>query len=70
LHMRKRGYGTEMFLISGRLRRWVILAIAVPLAAWLLARVADRIGRSRGESTMTRAMRAPQSWRQRRKAAA
>jgi hypothetical protein len=59
-----------MFLISGRLRRWVILAIAIPLVSWLLARLADRIGRSRGESTMTRALRAPHSWRQRRKAAA
>jgi hypothetical protein len=59
-----------MFLISGRLRRWVLLAIALPLASWLLARVADRIGRSRGESRMTRAMRAPQSWRERRRAAA
>ncbi len=59
-----------MFLISGRLRRWVILAIALPLASWLLARVADHIGRSRGESRMTRAMRAPQHWRERRRAAA
>jgi hypothetical protein len=59
-----------MFLLSSRIRRWVILAIAVPLASWALAKVADRIREKRGESTMTKALRAPQSWRQRRSAKA
>ena len=59
-----------MFLISGRFRRWLILAIALPLGAWLLSVIADRIGQSRGESHVTRALRAPQNWRQRHKAAA
>src|SRR5215467_4145181 len=57
-------------LISSRLRRWVILAIAVPLFSWLLAKLADRIGRSRGDTAMTRALRASQHWRQRHRAAA
>ena len=59
-----------MFLISGRFRRWLLLFIAVPLGAWLLSLIADWISASRGESHVTRALRAPQNWRQRRKAAA
>ena len=58
------------FLLSSRIRRWVILAVAVPLASWALAQVADRIRAKRGESTMTKALRAPQNWRQRRAAKA
>jgi hypothetical protein len=57
------------FLISRRFRRWLIIALAVPLGSWLLAKLADRIGDRRGESAMTKALRAPQSWRQRRTAA-
>jgi hypothetical protein len=57
------------FLLSSRIRRWVILAVAVPLVSWALAKVADRIRDRSGESTMTRALRAPQNWRQRRAAA-
>jgi hypothetical protein len=59
-----------MFLISSRFRRWLILAIAVPLGVWLLSMVADRISRRRGESNLTKVLRAPHNWRQRRKAAA
>ena len=58
------------FLLSSRIRRWVILAIAVPLGSLLLAKVADRIRERSGESTVTRALRAPQNWRQRRAAKA
>jgi hypothetical protein len=58
------------FLISSRFRRWLILLVAVPLGSWLLARVADRVARGRGEGKVTRALRAPEQWRQRRKAAA
>jgi len=54
------------FLISSRFRRWLILAVAVPLGSWALARLSDRIREQRGESTMTKAMRAPQQWRRRR----
>jgi hypothetical protein len=59
-----------MFLLSSRIRRWVVLAIAVPLGSWMLAKVADRIREKRGESTVTKALSAPQNWRQRRAAKA
>jgi hypothetical protein len=59
-----------MFLISKRFRRWLILLVVVPLASWLLARIADRMSEQRGESTVTRALRIPQRWRHRHKAAA
>jgi hypothetical protein len=58
------------FLLSSRIRRWVILAIAVPLGSWALAKIADQIREQRGESSVTRALRAPQNWRQRRAAKA
>ena len=59
-----------MAFLSGRIRRWVILAIALPVGSWLLAKVADRIRESRGESTVTKVLSAPQQWRQRRAAKA
>jgi hypothetical protein len=58
------------FLLSSRIRRWVILAIALPLGSWLLARAADRIRSRRGETKLTRVMSAPQHWRERRAAKA
>jgi hypothetical protein len=67
--MGERGYHDEMFLMSSSLRRWVLLAIAVPVVSWLLAKAADRMSRSRGESNVTKTLRAPQNWRLRRKAA-
>ncbi|HEY3669372.1 MAG TPA: hypothetical protein VGN51_00420 [Acidimicrobiia bacterium] len=57
-------------LLSSRIRRWVILAIAVPLGSWVLAKVAEQIRERRGESHVTRALSAPQHWRQRRAAKA
>jgi hypothetical protein len=60
-----------MFLLSSRLRRWVILAIAVPLGSWLLAKAADRVRQRRGsDSKIAKALSAPQNWRQRRAAKA
>ena len=58
------------FLVSSRIRRWLLLAIALPLGSWALARIADRIRARRGESTVTRMLRAPQHWRERRVAKA
>jgi hypothetical protein len=59
------------FLLSSRIRRWVILAIAVPLGSWLLAKVADRVRERRGgDSKIAKALSAPQHWRQRRSAKA
>jgi len=61
------GYTDRMFLLSSRIRRWVILAIAVPLASWLLAKVAERVRERRGgDSKIAKALSAPQNWRQRR----
>ena len=67
-----RGTPTRMsFLLSSRIRRWVILAVAVPLASMLLAKVADRMrAKHGGDTTVTKALRAPQAWRQRRAAKA
>ena len=59
------------FLLSSRIRRWVILAIAVPLASWALAKVAERVRERRGgDSKIAKALNAPQNWRQRRAAKA
>jgi hypothetical protein len=58
------------FLSSSRIRRWLLLAVALPVASWGLAKLADRIRARRGDSTVTRVMRAPQQWRQRRAAKA
>ncbi len=59
------------FLISSRVRRWVILAIAVPLGSWLLAQVAERVREHRGsDSKIAKALSAPQHWRERRAAKA
>jgi hypothetical protein len=59
------------FLLSSRVRRWVILAIAVPLGSWLLAKVAERVRERRGaHSKIAKALNAPQNWRQRRAAKA
>jgi hypothetical protein len=58
-------------MLSSRLRRWVILAIAVPLGSWLLAKLAARVRDRRGDdSKIAKALNAPQSWRQRRAAKA
>jgi hypothetical protein len=60
-----------MFLLSSRIRRWVILAVAVPLVSWALAKVAERVRERRGgDSKIAKALSAPQSWRQRRAAKA
>ena len=59
-----------MFLISSRFRRWLIFALAVPIGSWLLAKAADRIRARKGESKVTKALSAPQNWRQRRSAKA
>ena len=57
-------------LISSRFRRWLVLAIAIPLGSWLLARIADQVASGRGEGKVTKVLRAPEQWRTRRKAAA
>ena len=57
------------FLLSRRIRRWVILAIAVPLGSWALAKLAERVRARRGDdSKIAKALETPQNWRQRRAA--
>jgi hypothetical protein len=58
------------FLISSRFRRWVLLAVAVPLGSWALAKIAERIRAERGETNVTKVLSAPQRWRERRAAKA
>ncbi len=67
-----RGYTDDMsFLMSSRIRRWVILAVAFPLGSWLLAKAAERIRERRGaDSKIAKALSAPQHWRERRAAKA
>jgi hypothetical protein len=57
-------------LIPRPIRRWLLVAIAVPVVSWLLAQIADGIRERRGETRMTKLLRAPQNWRERRAAAA
>jgi len=45
------------------MRRWLLVAVAFPLAAWLLERLADELAMRRGEGPVTRALRAPQKYR-------
>jgi hypothetical protein len=41
-------------LLSRRLRMWLILAIGVPLADWLLGKVSDAVRARKGETRVTR----------------
>jgi hypothetical protein len=45
------------------MRRWIIAAVAFPIAAWLLDRLADYVAERRGEGPVTRVMRIPQNRR-------
>ena len=46
-------------MIPGPIRRWLFLVVLLPLAAWGLDASANEIAERRGETTATRAMRAP-----------
>jgi hypothetical protein len=48
------------------MRRWLLLAVAFPIAAWFLERLADRLATARGEGPVTRALRAPNKYRRTR----
>jgi hypothetical protein len=50
------------------MRRWLFFALAVPIAAWALDRIADQIAQRRGEGTVTRLMREPHARRVARRA--
>jgi peptide subunit release factor 1 (eRF1) len=50
------------------MRRWLFFAVALPVAAWVLDRVANEIARKRGEGTVTHALRMPRARRIARRA--
>ena len=56
-------------LIPKPLRRWVLFAVAVPVAAWILDQAADVIASRRGESRATTIIREPRKWVGRNQAA-
>jgi hypothetical protein len=49
-------------LIPRPLRRWLLLAVALPVFAWLLDQAAEVIAQRRGESVTTKIMREPRRW--------
>jgi hypothetical protein len=49
-------------LIPRPMRRWLLLAVALPLFAWLLDQAAELIAQRRGESRTTKLMREPRRW--------
>ena len=49
-------------LIPKPLRRWVLLAVVVPLFAWFLEQAAEFIAQRRGESRTTKLLREPRRW--------
>jgi len=50
------------------MKRWLLMAVAFPMAAWVLARIADEIADARGESRATAVLRYPHEWRRARHA--
>ena len=56
-------------LIPRRVRRWVLLAVAVPVGAWLLDQAAEVMAQRHGETRTTRIMREPRKWVGRNQAA-
>lgn len=56
-------------LIPRPLRRWVLLAVAVPVGAWLLDQAAEIIAQRTGETRTTMIMREPRRWVNRNQAA-
>jgi hypothetical protein len=56
-------------LIPRPVRRWVLLAVAVPMGAWLLDQAAGVIAQRKGETRTTMIMREPRKWVGRKQAA-
>ena len=48
------------------MRRWLIVAVAFPVGAWILDQVADFLEDRHGEGPVTRLLRRPQEWRRTR----
>lgn len=49
-------------LLSSRFRRWLLLAVGIPLGAWALERVADEIEERKGDHPAARNLRAAGGW--------
>jgi hypothetical protein len=45
------------------MRKWVVVSVLAPLAAWLLAKLADRLETRNADTRLVRALRAPHRWR-------
>ena len=43
--------------LSARLRRWILLVVGLPIAAWALDRAGQTLERRRGSSRLSRALR-------------
>ncbi|WP_037077424.1 hypothetical protein [Pseudonocardia spinosispora] len=52
--------------LSKRLQLWLLLALGVPLIAWLLGFIGDRIEARTGPTTTTRVLRKARGWLNRR----
>ena len=51
---------------SKRLRMWLILAVGVPVAAWLLSRIGDAIESRKGPNRVSRGLQTVGGWLHRR----
>lgn len=51
---------------SRRLRMWLILAVGVPVAAWLLGRIGDVIEARQGPTRLSRGLQTVRRWLQNR----
>ena len=51
---------------SRRLRMWLMLAVGVPVAAWLIGRIGDAIEARKGSTTVSRGLQTAGGWLQRR----
>lgn len=52
-------------LLSTRIRRWLLLAVGVPVLAWTLGRIGDGLEARKGESKVSRGFQQAGSWMQR-----
>ena len=52
-----------MAWIVKKLVRWLLLLLAIPLTVWTADKIAEQVERRRGQSSVTRALRAPGRWR-------
>jgi hypothetical protein len=49
-------------LLATPLRRWLLLAVGIPLGAWALERVANEIEERKGDHPAARGLRAAGDW--------